>query len=290
MKLQMKRILSFAGSAVAVAGIFFVGLRLCRFASQVDFSRFSASVWGVMASLVLVYGIANYLLSHAWRCLLAHCGVTISGSQALKIFGVSQLAKYVPGNVFHFVGRQSLGLAAGLPGWALVKSSVGEIVLISFAGGLFVLLLLPLLLPYISISVSMILFGAVLLSVSGVVRYYFGFYVVIAFLGYLIFLTVSGAVFVCLLVQLSDLAKSGLQYLPLGGAYIIAWLAGLLMPGAPAGVGVREFVLLFLLKGTIGEGDLLLAIVSGRFVTVLGDLLFFFFSSLIQVKQHETRS
>ena len=46
-------------------------------------------------------------------------------------------------------------------------------------------------------------------------------------------------------------------------------------------MGVREFVLLFLLKGMISESDLLLAVVLGRFVTVLGDLLFFLLTFLI---------
>ena len=31
------------------------------------------------------------------------------------------------------------------------------------------------------------------------------------------------------------------------GAYVIAWLAGLVTPGAPAGVGVRELVMYALL-------------------------------------------
>jgi len=45
-------------------------------------------------------------------------------------------------------------------------------------------------------------------------------------------------------------------------------------PGAPAGVGVRELVLLFLLKNVVAEAELLLAVVLGRLVTVMGDLLF----------------
>jgi uncharacterized membrane protein YbhN (UPF0104 family) len=59
------------------------------------------------------------------------------------------------------------------------------------------------------------------------------------------------------------------------GSYVIAWLAGLITPGAPAGVGVRELVLLFLLGEQIPAADLLLAVVLGRIVTVVGDLLFF---------------
>ncbi len=59
------------------------------------------------------------------------------------------------------------------------------------------------------------------------------------------------------------------------GAFVISWLVGLITPGAPAGVGVRELVLLFLLKGVVAEVDLLLAVALGRVITVIGDFLFF---------------
>lgn len=71
-------------------------------------------------------------------------------------------------------------------------------------------------------------------------------------------------------------------WIPLSGVYVLAWLAGLVTPGAPAGVGVRELVLLFLLKGIVAEADLLLAVVLGRVVTVVGDFGFFVFGNLIR--------
>ena len=59
------------------------------------------------------------------------------------------------------------------------------------------------------------------------------------------------------------------------GAYVIAWLAGLVTPGAPAGIGVREIVMYALLHTLISQSDLLTAIVLARIVTVAGDLLFY---------------
>jgi hypothetical protein len=60
----------------------------------------------------------------------------------------------------------------------------------------------------------------------------------------------------------------------------VAWLAGLLTPGAPAGVGVREIMLLFLLGTVVGRADLLLAAVLSRVITVTGDGGFFVWASL----------
>jgi uncharacterized membrane protein YbhN (UPF0104 family) len=96
------------------------------------------------------------------------------------------------------------------------------------------------------------------------------------------FLVVSGTVFIITLAIVVPRANV-LPALPaLYGAYVLAWLAGLVTPGAPAGVGVREIVLLFLLGGKIADADLLLAVVLGRGVTVLGDLLFFIAALLLK--------
>jgi uncharacterized membrane protein YbhN (UPF0104 family) len=65
-------------------------------------------------------------------------------------------------------------------------------------------------------------------------------------------------------------------------AYVVAWLIGLVTPGAPAGVGVRELILVFLLQGLVGESELLLTVVLGRVVTVTGDFLFFLVSWLLK--------
>ncbi|MCD6322235.1 MAG: hypothetical protein J7L77_04345 [Clostridiales bacterium] len=279
----MKKSLNLIGSVLAVIGIFFVGLRLHHYSSRLDFDKLTIATWSVIIGSALIYGMANCLLACTWRSLLKHFGVSTTWRWALRTYGISQLAKYMPGNVFHLAGRQSLGLAAELPGWPLAKSSVWEIGLISLTGGLFGLLALPLLLPSISVSFSLLLFSTVFFGVSVVLKY-FSADMAKAFVCNLFFLTVSGMVFVYLLFQLSKIDGTHTIWVSFCGAYVIAWLVGLLTPGAPAGVGVREFVLLFLLKGFVIETELLLIIVTGRIVTVLGDIFFFFFALLVRVK------
>jgi uncharacterized membrane protein YbhN (UPF0104 family) len=56
---------------------------------------------------------------------------------------------------------------------------------------------------------------------------------------------------------------------------VVAWLIGLITPGAPAGAGVRELVLYALLRTSIPQTDLLYVIVIGRIVTILGDVVFY---------------
>lgn len=76
--------------------------------------------------------------------------------------------------------------------------------------------------------------------------------------------------------------------LPIIGAYTIAWLAGLATPGAPAGIGIREAIALVLLGKWMEKDELLTAIVAGRMITIVGDLLFFLIS-WIEIKKIDMR-
>jgi len=285
----VKKSLNYTGSLFAFAGIFFVVFRLQHYSTQLDYEKLNTTTWYVIFGSVLIYSAVNFMLGCTWKYLLMFFGITVTWCWALRTYGISQLAKYVPGNIFHFAGRQSLGLAAGLPGWPLAKSAIWEIGLIAFSGGLFGVLLFPLLFPSISVSIALGLFTAIFAVALLTMKYYFSVNFIKAFVCNLFFLTISGMIFVGLLFQISEVSVRCSMLIPLCGAYVIAWLAGLLTPGAPAGVGVRELVLLFLLKGIVDEKDLLLIIVSGRFVTVVGDVLFFILALLIKDRSRHDR-
>jgi uncharacterized membrane protein YbhN (UPF0104 family) len=281
---NLKRSLHWAGSALALLGIAFVALRLRNYSAEINFTRFNVTAWSVIAGLVLIYGLANGMLALAWWNLLKQFGVNTSRGWAVRVYGISQLAKYVPGNIFHLAGRQGMGMAAGVSGWALAKSSVWELGLLSITGGLFGLLAAPLLVKNVPIAIAVLVFAGVVGVAAALLWRFIGTPVARAFVYQVSFLAISGWIFVGVIGLLVESPESGgFPWLPLGGAYVLAWLAGLITPGAPAGVGVRELVLLYLLKGMIGEADLLLAVVLGRMITVAGDLGFFGIATLMNV-------
>ena len=59
------------------------------------------------------------------------------------------------------------------------------------------------------------------------------------------------------------------------GAAALAALAGLVTPGAPGGLGVREAVFVLTSGGTIGEEQALTLILLFRIVTTIADLVVF---------------
>jgi len=284
MNSSWKRWLHILGGSLGLLGVVFVVFRLFSHSKTIDFSRFGMYEWMIICFLSFAYGSSNLLLTRAWQLLMLYFGVDVKNRLAVKIYGLSQLAKYIPGNIFHLAGRQALGMAAGLPTKELAKSAIWELGSIAVAGAFFWILVVPLVWPTTSVLIAVSFFVAMLICASLFARKIFSGIVSFALILQIIFLFVSGLIFVALLSFVFDVNIS-ISLLPaLCAAFVVAWLAGFLVPGAPAGVGVRELVLLFLLKSVVIESDLLVAIVFGRIITVCGDFFYFLFSLFIKKK------
>jgi len=278
---KIKRVLHWFGGVFALLGILFICIRFQEYGDQLDFSRFSKQDWLIVFSLALAYGLFSLFLALAWRDVLKYLGGIISARLAIRIHGISQLAKYVPGNIFHLAGRQALGMAAGISGMRLAKSTMWELGLLATAGSLCACLALPLIWTTMPVMLSLACFVMIVAAACLVVGKLFDCSLSKALLSHVIFLIAAGIVFAAIL-DFSSSVDISLSTLPaICGAYIIAWLIGFVAPGAPAGVGIRELVLLFFLKTTIIEYDLLWAVMLGRATTIFGDLFYFFTAGLV---------
>lgn len=272
------------GLGASLLGLVFVAIRLAQSWNVSDFELGSGSV--ALLGLSIVYASANLLLASAWRRVLAHLGLAVSSRWSLSTYGVSQVARYVPGNIFQIASRQALAVAAGLPGWTVAKSAIWELALITTAGGSFVIVALPLFfggLP--GPGDDLLLFGV--LTAIGLAAYWaLSSHIALAWMLYAGFLSVSGMVF---LVTLSVVAPDHgfpdpSASIAIAGSYVVAWLVGLLTPGAPAGVGVREVVLVTTLGQLVTPSDLLAAVVLGRVVTVGGDVIFYLVAASMRAR------
>jgi uncharacterized membrane protein YbhN (UPF0104 family) len=281
----VKRILYLSGSLLAAAGIVFVALKFNDYSSQIDFSRFDGFTLIIISCLAFIYGLANIFLALAWWNLLEHFGAAATKLWAIRTYGLTQLARYIPGNIMHLASRQAFGQSAGIAGWLLAKASVWELGIICMTGALYAIPILPQFLPVVIPSTASAGFLGILLAMALGLKRYLGLSITRTFGWHIVFLMISGMVFVSLLALI--MREGSIDFtntLLFCGAFVVAWLAGLVTPGAPAGVGVRELVLVMLLKGLVPESDLLLAVLLSRIVTVGGDILFFLLASLLSYR------
>jgi glycosyltransferase 2 family protein len=59
---------------------------------------------------------------------------------------------------------------------------------------------------------------------------------------------------------------------------------GFITPGAPAGLGVRESIMILILTNFIGQPTAAFVALISRLVVTIGDLVFFLFSYLLPRK------
>jgi uncharacterized membrane protein YbhN (UPF0104 family) len=250
-----------------------------------------------LVSSSLLYGIALGVLSYAWSYLVGTISrVRLTLRDGLSIYAIANVAKYLPGNVFHFAARQLLGHRAGQPQRAIAQATVLELalmvicslVLIVVVGGRYLpsqlqMSTLPRLLTgresWAAIVAIIVACGAgaiaffhktALLKLLGIgVRD-------MALPALFISLFLAGqsllAVFLGHAIGVGRLAPTPDSFV--AAAYLLAWLAGLVVPGAPGGLGVREGVLVLLFRGVTGEAFALALAVAMRFATTGGDAIF----------------
>tara|TARA_B110000967_G_C18820023_1_gene528187 strand:- start:389 stop:1294 length:906 start_codon:yes stop_codon:yes gene_type:complete len=243
----------------------------------------------------IIYGLSEFLLSFAWKRLLILCGhKDISLRLCNSIYGKSQIAKYIPGNVFHVIGRHILGSQAGVKHIVLTGAAIYEILgllltsLIISCSGIFLFGLGNIYLSSFQMILSLLtiitttIFGTFiapyLMRLRGIVLPNQGTWVSIRniysiYLLYLIFFLIAGFLLVLIVNIFFDI--NFLITANIITIFSMAWFAGFIIPGAPGGIGVREAIIILFLTPIIGEAESVAAAVSLRFVTLLGDVWFF---------------
>lgn len=301
-RIHMTTLVRSCGQLLVAASLVYVGLRVHSNWQALSGWRPGIAIGVVGVISAVVYGIASFLLSAGWHSMLSAGGeLRIPALCAHRIYGRTQIAKYLPGNVFHFAGRHVLGRRLGIAHPTLVGAAIGEIVglvcaaaMICLAGLFFYPWLVPALtslvekkwvvfassaaLVVVFVSAAQLgrlrteMFGGARLQVLGVmyrvVGYYTGFFVVIGLLLY----------------WLSALAAPTVQVDQAGAivtVFAAAWLAGYVVPGASAGIGVREAVLAAGLSGMVGDPLAVVLALLFRVVTICGDAMYFFFASYL---------
>jgi hypothetical protein len=234
----------------------------------------------------LIYGVAGFLLSAAWREILAAERPPGPAAAYHAIYGRTQIAKYLPGNCFHFLGRQVLGRALGHSQAALALASLVEAgLLIAVAASL----TLPLSMSRLGGWSLLLLAGAGLALALGFAaprllpaRFWPGARSPATSAGHRLlralglhaaFFAAAGGVLwlLALLVAPQATAPGPLTSI---GAFALAWVAGFVTPGAAAGVGVREAVLMVALDGPLGPEASAVVALAFRLVTTAGDGVF----------------
>ena len=241
----------------------------------------SPSDWGLLLVGALVSGLAVAVNGLAWAVLLRWLRCPLPTGQAVVVFARTNLLKYVPGGIWHLAGRIQLLRSHG-HGWGQAAMgvlldpllmAVAALLLLPLGGwqqglGLLGPLAVVCLLPGWQEPLMRHLLRRVKLSPGPVLPGSFPGGPLLAEMAFV-------------LVRYLGFALCAHGFLPPGtppgsllAAFALAWTAGLVIPGAPAGLGVFELVLVLWLGGIVQEEAALLATaLSYRVASTMGDAL-----------------
>ena len=262
--------------------------------------------WGWSATWVIALAVLGALTSVPlialmWQLLLRDQGVNLPYRQSLQIIAVSQMGKYLPGNVGHFAGRVLLGSQAGVPAgktiatmametfWVLGISGIFAVAALLFyvndlheglvdsshPGYLATLAVIMLLSPFVAVRlVNRLLPGLSRKLGRGQLLAEPRLVTAMLVAGLIAFSFV-------LLGSVTELLASELfqhpeiDWLQMVLLYTVAWTAGFLVPGSPGGLGVREALMIKLMGPAIGLETALGVAVVMRLSSMLADALAF---------------
>lgn len=243
------------------------------------------------AAIVTLWAVFA-LLADAWRRMVAAWGRSLGWLDGASIWLLSSMAKYVPGKVWTLAGMAVMAERRGVPAWAATGSAVllqvlslgtgalvvagagllagtapggvGTTTLLAVAGGSVAITLLALWPPFTRRLMAAVAPAADLTHIPGLAIVGQGALAnTIAWVGH-------GTAF--WLIARGTLPGTGLGLAESVAAYTASYVAGVIAPFAPGGLGVREGILVVALRQHTGlAGALALAAVA-RLVTTVAEV------------------
>jgi hypothetical protein len=289
-KKLLKKSLNLIGNAITLLAIYFVFKKLMT--SELDYSiLLREKNILVIAVILLILSLIIITNCFPWKSLVQlFSDKKIPWRESIQVYTKSNILKYIPGNVFQYVGRNQLALKMNLSHIQVATATMFDIALNVLAA--VVLSIIYFLKNGINISLSsnttkVMLFSFLLLCIVALfVAYKFRSYfqkfkylltwntvktALVCLIYYIFTMIIQSLLFMVLLLYILKVDLNADLFLQLFSAYTFSWLVGFLTPGAPAGIGIREAVMASATGGLINTGTITFAMIIFRVLTTLAD-------------------
>ena len=299
----MKRVLNYLGKAMTIIALAYIVYYIYR----IDFDVNLIKSWPTFIVVALLGGIllagCVFCMGALWGGIIkAFSKQSVQMNTALKVYAKANIGKYLPGNVMHYVERNLFAANAGMGQAEITMSTILEIGLEICTAGIIAIIFLgehiafivgelfsPLwLIVIIALLMIVVCVAVILFRLNSKFRDI----IVRLFSKNILIASLKNMFFYGLIFAIMGLIMVAILKYPLGcelstqvcgyviASYIMAWVIGFVVPGAPGGIGVREFVLITLLGAYLSEEYIVIAMILHRLLNVAGDFLAYLISSV----------
>lgn len=264
--------------------LFFLAQAFKQNWQEVAAIRINAASWATLAIALGVTLLAHTWAGWVWTWILRDLNQPVSTSEFVQVYLKTNLAKYLPGNVWHYYGRVSAATSFGVSFSAATLSVLLEPLLMAAAAiGIVLLAAQPVkILPILGLASVLIAVHPRFLNIA--IRYLGSLkkgagldssqslvkrYPLVPLLGELGFLGLRGTGFLLTVLAFQPVELSEIPLLL--EAFSLSWLLGLIVPGAPGGVGVFEVTAIAILNQSFAPAIVISAIAFYRLISILAE-------------------
>lgn len=293
---KRNKILKLLGNLVVVLALVFIVKKLAG--ANLDYRQmFLKNNICIYILLIAIYAVAVICNSIPWRNVVyLITGQKIAFWEVAVVSTRANVMKYIPGNIFQYIGRNSLAVNKGLKHSEVAVSTILDVITDLCAVFLLTLVFSFQILSlwirqYIQVWHIGAIIGGVLTVILALIclrkKFYSKFQEVwnrIFCRNGIITICVNVVIYTALIIVTTLIYMTVLMipeknsytidvWLMMAGAILVSWFLGFITPGAPGGIGVREAVLIVLLGGIISEDTIVLGVIVNRVISILGDFL-----------------
>lgn len=297
-KINIKKLIKLAGHLVVIAALAFVVKKIISMDIKLsDLS--SPQVIGAFTLSLVIQAAQIIIACYPWLMFTRSLsGRKIPYSAAMPVYTQSNIYKYLPGNVFQYVGRNKLASDMEISHVDVACATILDVFFCVFWTGVVSVILLgskiaELLGKY---GRNLLIVGAVgvlfLIAAAAVVKLKFSDRVkgylsryskafeksnrpqlLSGIFYYFAHNCVSAAMYLGCIALIVPQAETR-ELFALTGAFLFAWIIGFVTPGAPGGIGIREGVMLFVCGDQYADRIVLFVLVM-RIASVFADVAAF---------------
>lgn len=294
MQQLMSRLKPFLRWVILGGSLFFLGKVLKDNWQQVAAIRVNSTGWACLAIALGFTLLAHICAGWVWSGILRTFRQPVHRVPLIQGYLKATIAKYLPGNIWHYYGRIKAATGEGASMGAATVSVLLEPLLMA-ASALIVTLVCSqqIAARYGGLAVAFQWLGllVVLASVHPKVLnpliyhssklkqsqepgsespvFRLDHYPLFPLLGELGFLVLRGMGFLLTFLAFSPIASD--EFPLVLGAFSLAWLLGLVVPGAPGGIGVFEATAIALLGQTFSPAVILSVVAFYRLISVVAE-------------------
>ncbi|BAZ03402.1 lysylphosphatidylglycerol synthase transmembrane domain-containing protein [Calothrix sp. NIES-3974] len=275
--------------------LFFVAKALKDNWSEVASVRIDAAGWGILAIATGVTLMAHIWAGWIWTWILHSLNQSVHSPEFVIVYLKTNIAKYLPGNVWHHYGRIVAAKNAEIPVSIATLSVILEPLLMAAAALITVVLLgRPLALMGANllflllqcVALAGILIGIHPFFLNRVVNlaqkikgskaetnpqntYRIQRYPLRPLIGEFGFLLLRGSGFILTIFAIAPLP---IRQIPvLIATFSLSWLLGFIVPGAPGGIGVFEATAILLLRHRFSPALIIAAVGLYRLISIIAE-------------------